>query len=116
VGDTEALWRDPQGFSIIRVPGTAQASLRAAGKLRYHESMKPADRVPRRALTTIRWIARIIFVVALLTWGRMAVRAGRAPETWAQTRQRTAAFLTMVFAGMLALPRPKDDTASEETY
>jgi hypothetical protein len=56
--------------------------------------------VPRR-------IARLIFVAALLTWGRIALRSSHSPETWSQTQQRTAAFVVMIGAGMLALPVPK---------
>jgi len=46
----------------------------------------------------------------------MAIRASGAPETWAQTRQRTDAFVVMVVAGMCSLPPPKDDPDGEERY
>src|SRR5436190_666423 len=38
--------------------------------------MNPTNRLLQRLLTIGRWIARGVFVVALLTWGSMAIRDG----------------------------------------
>jgi hypothetical protein len=58
-------------------------------------------------MTALRWVARVVFVAALLTWGKAAIRSMDHPETWRQTRARTAAFVVMVAAGMASFPAPK---------
>jgi hypothetical protein len=45
--------------------------------------------------------------VALIAWGRMALRSTTRPETWAQTQRRTGAFVVMMAAGFAAFPSPK---------
>jgi hypothetical protein len=65
----------------------------------------------------LRWVSRVVFVVALLTWGQLAIRSARQPETWAQTRRRTYAFVVMMAAGIAGLPASKRaDPDEEETY
>jgi hypothetical protein len=65
----------------------------------------------------LRWVARLVFVVALVVWGRAAIRSMDYPETWAQSRRRTEAFIVMVAAGMLSFPAPKrTDPDEEETF
>lgn len=66
----------------------------------------------------LRGLARLVFLAALLTWGRLAFGATGRPETWAATRQRTAAFLVMVGAGLtsIALAPKQATTPEEESY
>ena len=53
------------------------------------------------------WIGRLVFLVALVTWGRVALRSIDHPEAWQQTERRTYAFVVMVGAGMASFPTPK---------
>ena len=62
-----------------------------------------------------RWVARAIFVTALLAWGHLAVRAATGPEPWPDTRHRAAAFIVMVAAGIFAFPSRKMEEGEEET-
>jgi hypothetical protein len=65
-------------------------------------------------MNLLRWVARAIFVVALVVWGRAAIRSMDYPETSQQTRRRTEAFIVMMAAGMLSFPMPKRAEPDEE--
>ena len=57
--------------------------------------------------TALCWIARGVFLVALVTWGRVALRSRDHPEAWQQSERRTVAFVVMMGAGMASFPTPK---------
>jgi hypothetical protein len=60
-------------------------------------------------MRALRWAARLVFVLALICWGRMALRSMDHPETWHQTQKRTAAFVVMMAAGFASFPTPKPE-------
>jgi len=66
-------------------------------------------------VTALSWLARLVFIVALLTWLSFVAKAAQQPESGTDVKRRTAAFLVMVGAGTACLVlAPKKPAADEE--